>query len=38
VISQGLQKIKKSGVQVQPVKPAELKETKKTDTKKPAAK
>ena len=29
VISQGLQKIKKSGAQVQPVKPAELKETKK---------
>ncbi|WP_428356628.1 efflux RND transporter periplasmic adaptor subunit [Methyloprofundus sp.] len=38
VISQGLQKIRKSGVQVQPVKPAELKETKKTDAKKPAAK
>ena len=30
VISQGLQKIKKSGVQVQPVKPADIKETKKT--------
>ncbi|NOR80637.1 MAG: efflux transporter periplasmic adaptor subunit, partial [Methyloprofundus sp.] len=31
VISQGLQKIKKSGAQVQPVKPDELKETKKND-------
>lgn len=31
VISQGLQKIKKSGMQVQPVKPTELKEIKKSD-------
>ncbi|RLA20772.1 MAG: hypothetical protein DRQ62_10160 [Gammaproteobacteria bacterium] len=30
VISQGLQKIKKTGAPVQPVKPTELKETKKT--------